>query len=65
MAEVVVGVEAKTKMSKTTSPILQVVMVRVVMPKLLVVFQKDSLSAFIVSSKGLKGVIIGPTGANF
>ena len=67
MAEVVVmvEVEVKTRMSKTTSLILQVAMVKVIKPKLLVVFQEDSLSAFIANSKGLKGVIIGPIGANF
>ena len=58
MAEVVVlvEVEVKTKMNKITSPNLQEAMVKMTKLKLLVVFQKGSLSAFIVSSKGLKGV---------
>ena len=64
MAEVVVMVEVevkiKIKMSIITSPIiLLMAMVKMIKPKLLVVFPEDSLSVSIVNSKGLKGVIIG------
>ena len=70
MAQVVVMVEAevkiKIKMSMITSPILLLMaMVKMIKPKLLVVFPEDSLSVSIVNSKGLKGVIIGPIGVNF
>ena len=68
MAEVVVmvEVEVKIKMSIITSPILLLMaMVKMIKPKLLVVFPEDSLSVSIVNNKGLKGVIIGPIGVNF
>ena len=68
MAEVVVMVEVEVqiKMSIVTSPILLLMaMVKMIKPKLLVVFPEDSLSVFIVNSKGLKGVIIDPIGVNF
>ena len=68
MAEVVVmvEVEVKTKMSIITSPILLLMaMVKMIKPRLLVVFPGDSLSVSIVNSRGLKGVIIGPIGVNF
>ena len=62
---VMVEVEAKIKIGNVASPtLLLLVMVKLIMPKLLLLLE-DSLSAFIVSNKGLKGVIIGPIGVNF
>ena len=59
---VMVEVEAKIKIGKVASPTLLLLVM--IMPKLMVL-PGDSLSAFIVSNKGLKGLIIGTIGVNF